>query len=674
MLAEHDEEYIRSVLGRNLKPLEAAAFEKVWSEDCSYRITRKLLDTLPTIGGSVILGPGDDAAIVKFSDELSLAIAMGSQNRSSCTNPYQGAATGVGSVVRDVLSMGAQPIGIQTPWFFGDISDEKTQWIIRNATAGAADYSNTINVPVLPGYQMFDESFRGNPLINMICFGVMKPNRFMFGKAFKTGWKLILFGGTTGRASFTDVEGDPQIEANLISATLEMFEKKTILACRGLGTTGICGASADMCVDVGVRIFADAIPLRAEGMSTEEILFSETQERMLAEIHPDKVEEAKEICAKYGISCVVVGETTGSDRYVVEFGGEVVCDLPIKLLAEGAPEKEYPTKPYTAEKPFVRPAGTIRELALKVLSHPDLADNSMHATQFNSQAQGRTYAATPFYSVLELEGNGLSLACGCNARHTYLDPYTGAANTILELASHIVSVGGIPFCALDSLNFGSPENPEIMWQISEIVKGIGDMCRVLHIPIAGGNVSLYNESGACDTTIKPAAAVAMFGKGDLIGWEWPDVGDSIAIVGETRAELGGSVLDAVAGCGGTVPELGSVAALPVIQDLVEKAQVSGSMAITRGGLLYALVNLAAQAKVTIRGDAVTKLFSETYGRFLVTFSDEHFLKESGLSYEIIGKITADGKLTIQTEEEEVVLTQQDLFMAVSTITRACRAR
>ncbi|MDE2522689.1 MAG: AIR synthase-related protein, partial [Methanocorpusculum sp.] len=398
MLAENDEVYIRSVLGRELTPLEAAAFENLWSEHCSYRSTRKFLRTLPTTGEDVIIGPGDDAAIVKFSDDAVLAIAMESHNHPSYINPYAGAATGVGGIIRDVISMGAQPVGIQAPWYFGNLAEERTKWLIRNATAGAADYSNTINVPVLSGYQMFDESFSGNPLINVVCFGMMKPNRFMFGKAFKPGWKLMLFGAKTGRdglggaafasgdiakeageegAANTCVEGDPEIEANLIAATREMFERKTILACRDLGAAGLCGASSEMCVDVGARIFADAVPLGDTGMSVTEILLSESQERMLAEIHPDKVAEAEEVCARYGLSCAVVGETTGSDRFVVEFGGGVVCDLPIKLLAGGAPEREFPMRPYAAEMPFVRPEGSLRELVLAVLSHPDLADNSM---------------------------------------------------------------------------------------------------------------------------------------------------------------------------------------------------------------------------------------------------------------------------------------------------------
>lgn len=678
MLAEKDKTYIRSVIGRDLTPLEAAAFENLWSEHCSYRSTKKFLRTLPSTGEDVIIGPGGDAAVVKFTDEVALAVAMKSHNHPSYLNPYAGAATGVGGIVRDVISMGAKPIGIQAPWYFGNIAEGKTRQLLRNATAGAADYSNTINVPVLSGYQMFDESFAGNPLINVVCFGTMKPNRFMFGKAFKHGWKLFLYGAATGRDGLgianTCVAGNPNVEANVIAATREMFEKKTILACSNLGAAGLGGATAEMCVNVGAKISADTVPICDAEMSVTEILLSESQERMIAEVHQDKVAEAEDICKKYDLVCAVVGETTGTNRYVVEFGGEVVCDLPIRLLAGGAPEREFNEEPYSAEKPFVRPAGTLRELALVVLSSPDLSDNSMHAAQFNSQAQGRTYTVTPFYSVLELEGRGLSVTCGCNARHTYLNPYAGAANTVLELASHIVSVGGMPFCALDNLNFGSPENPKIMWQISEAVKGLSDMCRALSIPVVGGNVSLYNASEACGTSIKPTPAVAMFGKGDLIGWEWPDVGDSIAVVGVTKEELGGSVLDAVTNCGGAAPEVGDVKALPVIRDLVEKARLSGAMALTRGGLLYALVNLAAQSMVTIKGDAVTKLFSETYGRFLVTFSDEHFLKESSLVYEVIGKITADGKLTIRTDEEEIVLTQQNLFTAGSTITKACRAR
>lgn len=241
-------------------------------------------------------------------------------------------------------------------------------------------------MPALSGYQMFDESFADNPLINVVCFGMMKPNRFMFVKAFKPGWKLILFGAKTGRdglggAAFasgyiardaddagavnTCVEGHPKIEAGLIAATLEMFERKTILACRDLGTAGLDGAPSEMCVDVGARIFADAVPLRDTEMSVTEILLSESQEQMLAEIHPDKVAEAEEICARNGLSCAVVGETTGSDRYVVEFGGEVVCDLPIRLLAGGAPEKEFTVKPYAEERPFVRPEGRCGSLHLR---------------------------------------------------------------------------------------------------------------------------------------------------------------------------------------------------------------------------------------------------------------------------------------------------------------------
>ena len=688
MLAAKDETYIRSVLGRELTPLEAAAFENLWSEHCSYRSTKKLLKTLPAKGADVILGPGDDAAVVKFTDDIALAVAMESHNHPSFLNPYSGAATGVGGIARDVVSMGAQPIGVLTPWYFGNISEEKTRWLMRNAVAGAADYSNTINVPALSGYQMFDESFSGNPLINVVCLGVMQPKKFMFGKAFKTGWKLILYGAATGRdglggAAFASgdtegntpcVDGDPETEANLIKATLEMFEKGMILACHDLGAAGLGGASAEMCVDVGAKIHADAVPLRDADMNEIEILLSESQERMLAEIHPDKVADAEAVCMKYGLTCAVIGETTGNDRYVVEFQGKTVCDLPIKLLAGGAAETEYAEKPYTGEKPFTKPEGSLKDLALKVLSHPDLADNSMHAAQFNSQAQGRTYCITPFYSVLELGGLGLSLTCGCNARHTYLNPYAGAANVVLELASHVVSVGGVPICALDNLNFGSPEKPEVMWQISESVKGLGDMCRTLNIPVVGGNVSLYNEPESGCNGIKPAPVVSVLGRGDLIGWEWPDAGDTIAIVGTTKEELGGSVLDAVTGCGGAAPSVGDVKMLPVIRDLVEKAQVSGCMAITRGGLLYALVNLAAQSSVEIRGDAVTKLFSETYGRFLVTFADEHFLKESGVPYEIIGTITMDGKLTIATDTERIELNQQELFTAGSTVTRACRGR
>ena len=255
MLAVKDETSIRSVLGRELTPLEAAAFENLWSEHCSYRSTKKFLRTLPTTGNAVIVGPGDDAAIVQFNDDTFLSLAMESHNHPSCIDPYSGAATGVGGIVRDVFSMGAEPIGILAPWYFGRIEEEKTRWLMRNATAGAADYCNAMNVPALSGYQMFDESFMGNPLINVVCVGKMRAGKFMFGRAFKIGSKLLLFGAATGRdglggAAFasgdiardagdegvknTCVEGDPGIEANLLRATLERFERGLSLSCRDL--------------------------------------------------------------------------------------------------------------------------------------------------------------------------------------------------------------------------------------------------------------------------------------------------------------------------------------------------------------------------------------------------------------------------------------------------------
>ncbi|HKM41022.1 MAG TPA: phosphoribosylformylglycinamidine synthase subunit PurL [Methanocorpusculum sp.] len=695
MLATDEETYIRSVIGRNPTPLEKGAFENLWSEHCSYRSTRKFLKTLPTNGDNVILGPGDDAAIVKFTDNIALSIAMESHNHPSYINPYSGAATGVGGIVRDVFSMGALPIGIMAPGYFGNITGDRTLTIIRNTTAGAADYSNSINVPVLSGYRMFDESFTGNPLINVACLGICRPDKFMLGKATKTGSNLILFGAKTGSdglggASFasgdiakdaadegvpnTCVDGNPELEIGTIKATLEMFEKGILLACRDLGAAGLCGASSEMCAGIGAKINANSVPLREENMNEIAIMLSESQERMLGEVMPDKVAQAEAICKKFGQQFAVIGETTGNDRYVVEFNGKVVCDVPIKLLAEGAPESDHPQKPYSAEKPFTSPTGSLKELALEVLSHPDLSDNSINAAQFNSQAQGRTISITPFYSVLNLNNTGCSMACGCNARHTFLNPYAGAANSVLELASHIACVGGTPLCVLNNLNFGSPEKPEVMWQLSNSINGLGDMCRALNVPVVGGNVSLHNDSEEYQTSIKPAPVVSMFGRGELIGWEWPETGDKIAIIGTTKEEFGGSVLDAISGCNGNAPEVGDIKAIPIIRDLVERAVLSGCMAITRGGLLYALVCLAAQSDVTIKGDALTQLFSETYGRFLVTFTDETALKEIGLPYEIIGSITGNGTLTINTDNEEIILTQQELFTAGSTLNKACRAR
>jgi phosphoribosylformylglycinamidine synthase len=443
--------------------------------------------------------------------------------------------------------------------------------------------------------------------------------------------------------------------AGVIQATGKMIGNGIIQACRVPGETGLFGAVVAICESRGAEI---------DTGDGNDALFSGSSCRVLAAVQPGKAADAAAVCRKYGLQSAAAGKVTGNDRLVARSCGSVVCDLPVSLFAEKSLICGFAPEAYDAQKPFAKPAGSLKDLALKVLSHPELADGSLNSAQFNTQAQGRTYTITPFYSVLELDGLGCSLVCGGNARHMYLNPYAGGANTILELASHLASVGGTPLCALGTLNFGSPES---LWQAEEAVKGMEDMCRALHVPSVSGTVSFRPGKN-------PAPAVSMLGRGDLIGWEWPDNNDMIAVVGVTQDDLGGSVLDAVTGCGGKAPEAGDIRAVPVIRDLVEKALVSGCMAVTRGGLLYALVNLAAQADVAIAGDPLMKLFSETCGRFLVTFSDEYHLKESGLPYEVIGRITAGGKLVIRTETEEVVLTQQELFTAGSTLTRACRAQ
>ena len=376
MLSAQDLALLQRTLGRELTDVEIACFENLWSEHCSYRSTRPLLRTLPAEGSAVLLGPGDDAAIVRFSDTCALAIAMESHNHPSYVDPYNGAATGVGGIVRDVLSMGARPIALMDPLYLGTLEQEKNRYLFEQIVSGIADYGNCIGVPVVRGELVFDHSYSGNPLVNVVCVGIVDPDRYITARAKQPGNHLVLIGSSTGRdglggASFASRDraedagaagplnvqvGDPYTEKLLIDAILEMAESGKILSCRDLGAAGLAGASSEMASTWGAIIHADRVHLRETGMVPLEIMLAESQERMLVEVAPDDVPLVGRIAEKYDLGWSDVGEVISEHRYIVKFHGEVVADLPIDLLVGGAPLSTR-DKPYSAETPFVRPEG-----------------------------------------------------------------------------------------------------------------------------------------------------------------------------------------------------------------------------------------------------------------------------------------------------------------------------
>ncbi|MBT8508743.1 phosphoribosylformylglycinamidine synthase [Methanomicrobiaceae archaeon CYW5] len=654
MVSAGDLAYLEGQLGRTLTDLELACFDNLWSEHCSYRSTKALLKTLPTTGENVLLGPGDDAAIVRFSEGIALAIGMESHNHPSYVDPYDGAATGVGGIVRDIISMGARPIALMDPLYFGPLDDEKNRYLFEHVVQGIGDYGNCIGVPVVRGELVFDEDYGGNPLVNVVCVGIVDPDSYLTARVKKPGNRLILYGASTGRdglggASFAsrdlseDAEaedrpcvqvGDPYTEKLLIEATLEMKATGKIVACRDLGAAGLAGASSEMSSTFGARIVADHVHLREQRMNEVEILLAESQERMLMEVAPEDVSALTTIIEKYDLKWSDIGEVIPENRYIVTFNGATVCDLPIDLLVEGALAETREVSPYERETPYTAPAADLKEVCLQVLSHPDIARKDWVSRQYDHDVQLRTVAVGGDAGLLRLGDEALVLSCGCFPRQIALRPYEGTANSVYENAANLACLGADPLCIVNCLNFASPVHPEVYWQLSRAVAGMGDMARALATPVVGGNVSLYNESDEFDTQIKPTPSIGMAGKGPLVRPAAPVVGDTLVLIGEAEPALGGSILDVVTGCGGSAPAIADITLLPLVRDLARSGVAVTD--ISAGGLLATLAGLDDGCMATLAGDPWEVLFSEAPGRFLAAVADPDDLGD--LPYTVIGTV------------------------------------
>ena len=686
MVSVQDLALLHRTLDRDVTDVEAACFENLWSELCSNRSTNHLLKTLPTEGSEVLLGPGDDAAIVRFSETCALAVGMESHNHPSYVDPYDGSATGVGGIVRDVLSMGARPIALMDPLYFGPLDSEKNRYLVEHVVAGIGDYGNCIGVPVVRGELAFDPCYSGNPLVNVVCVGTVDPGRYITARVKKPGSRLVLIGSSTGRdglggASFASRDlaedseaadrpsvqvGDPYTEKLLIDAILAMAETGKVLSCRDLGAAGLAGASSEMASTFGAVIHADRVHLRETGMVPQEIMLAESQERMLVEAAPEDVALIGAIAEKYDLAWSEIGEVIAEPRYIVTFRDKTVADLPIDLLVGGAPLCAWEKSPYSAETPFVRPKAPVKDLALSVLAHPDVARKDWVYEQYDRDVQLRSVSLLHDAAVLRLEDKALVLSCGCNPRHIYLKPFEGTANAVIENASNLACLGAEPLCIVDCLNFASPEHPEIAWQIEQSVLGLGDAARRMGIPIVGGNVSLYNESDEFGTEIKPTPSLGVVGRGEVREWTAPGEGEILALIGRTEPDFGGSVLDAVTGCGGSAPGTADPAVVTVVRDLVRTGKVTAATDLSRGGLLAALAKATPRADVTLAGDPLEELFSETCGRFLVAVRDEAAL--AGTEHRVIGTAGGDA-LTLRLSDGKVVITPEELETALSTTTR-----
>ncbi len=651
VLKDADALIITEALGRSPNEVESAIFENLWSEHCSYRTSKPLLQTMPTRGKAVIVGPGDDAAIIKLSDGLTLAIAMESHNHPSYVDPYNGAATGVGGIVRDIISMGSQPIALMDCLYFGSLEKEKNRYLFEHVVEAISDYGNCIGVPVVNGEVLFHPSYDGNPLVNVVCVGLTQAERYVTGRVKKPGSKIVLIGSSTGRdglggASFASRDlseeseasdrpsvqiGDPYTEKLLIDATLEAVNQGYVLACRDLGAAGLSGASAEMCSTFGGRITLDAIPLREAGMTPREILVSESQERMVLEVLPEHVDDMLAVARKYDLNGAVIGEVIEEQKYVVEWQGAVVADIPIKLLTEGAPlcTPEPPRVLPHQESPVVRGV-TFQEKALRVLSSPNVASKEWVYRQYDHEVQTRTIVKPgEGAAVLSIDApRGIALSSGCNPMQVAADPFKGAAATVFENAMNLAVKGAMPVAFVNCLNFGNPEKEEVFYQLEQAVAGLSHAARILDTPIVGGNVSLYNESEEFHTAIIPTPSIGMVGILNDVSKSpsafFNNEGDAIVIVGKTYPEYGGSEFAELFGTGGIAPKprAGIKTTIDALVEAVETGKISAANDIGRGGILSALAYMCARfgAKVDLSNYLAeeNELFSETNGRAILT--------------------------------------------------------
>ena len=592
-----DEEHARVVetLGREPNRAELAMYAAMWSEHCSYKSSKVHLRELPTEGPHILVGPGEDAGVVDIGDGLACVFKMESHSHPSAIEPYQGAATGVGGIVRDVLSMGARPVAILDPLRFGPLDEERNRWLMSGVVAGIGGYGNCIGVPTVGGEIRFGPAHGPNPTVNAMCVGLAPADRLIRAKAEGEGTLLVLIGSRTGRdgiggvsvlASRTLDEGadarpsvqiaDPFAEKLLIEACLELLERGLLVGLQDLGGAGITCAVSESAAraGTGAEIDLDAVPLREEGMEAFEILTSESQERMLAVVAPERLDEVRALCDRWGLLSTVFGRVTGDGRVRVRLAGEVVADVPARSLADEGPEYRRPMSPpmelddLQADDPADRdPPLEPGAALLRVLASPNVASKRWVWEQYDSVVQGNTVEGSGGdAAIVRIEGTSKALALSTdgNGRYGMLDPYLGGAHAVAESARNVACAGARPLAITNCLNFGNPERPEVMWAFGETIRGIGDACLALGTPVTGGNVSFYNETG--DSAIPATPVVGMLGilddRSRRVGPAFAP-GRAIYLLGETLPELGGTEYAEVI--------LGTVSGRPPALDLDREA-------------------------------------------------------------------------------------------------------
>ncbi|MGH7646004.1 MAG: phosphoribosylformylglycinamidine synthase subunit PurL, partial [Gemmatimonadales bacterium] len=688
LVAEHgltDEEYrrIEALLGRTPTFAELGIFSALWSEHCSYKHSRRVLQQFPTTGPQVIQGPGENAGVLRLPDGWAVAFKIESHNHPSAVEPYQGAATGAGGILRDVFTMGARPVALLNSLRFGPLDEARNRYLFAGVVRGIGDYGNCVGVPTLGGEVDFAPSYGGNPLVNAMCVGLLRERDLIRAAAHGVGNVLLAVGARTGRdgihgAAFASEEltqesehrrpqvqvGDPFTEKLLLEASLELSAAGAIVAIQDRGAAGLASSSAEMAArgGVGVEIDLARVPTREPSMTPYEILLSESQERMLVVARADRVSQAQAIAAKWELAATPIGRVTDDGVYRATWGDQVVVEIPGRRLLEDCPvyEPEAAEDPEIARRreqhpsPFPLPLSP-EECLLRLLDHPPIASKRWVYEQYDSTVQAATVVApggdAGVIRVREA-AFGLAVTVDGNSRYVLLDPYEGGKAAVAEAARNVACTGARPLGMTNCLNFGSPERPAVFFQFREACRGIADACGALGTPVTGGNVSFYNESPA--GAVDPTPIIGMVGvlaRADrAVPSQARATGDAVILLGDTRAELGGSALwEVVHGFrGGAPPRVDLDAERRLIDLLVaagERDLLRSAHDCADGGLGVALAEIAMgdayettgfglETDLTRHGAplaALELLFSESHGRAVVTCAPERVAAVTALA-------------------------------------------
>jgi phosphoribosylformylglycinamidine synthase len=691
-LNEDEYDRIIKILGRIPTFTELGIFSVMWSEHCSYKNSIAQLKTLPRSGGRLLVGAGEEnAGLVDIGDGLAIAFKIESHNHPSAVEPYQGAATGVGGIMRDIFTMGARPIASLNSLRFGTLDNARTRYLFAGVVKGIGDYGNSFGVPTVAGEVYFDESYQGNPLVNAMAVGIVKTSAFASAVAKGEGNPVMIVGSSTGRdgihgATFASEElsekseskrpavqvGDPFTEKLLLEASLEIIRNGYLIGIQDMGAAGITCSSSEMSAkgNSGMKIDLNKVPLREEGMSAYEIMLSESQERMLCVVKKGYEDRVRDVFEKWDLHCEIIGEVINEDKLFINYNGGLKAELPPfeLVLGGGAPvytrEQKEPSylKNFRAFDFSILPKPkNIQETFLKVFSSPNIASKRWVYEQYDSMVRTNTIVgpgcdAAVIY--IKRTNKALAMKTDCNARYVYLNPKEGAKIAVAESARNIVCSGGVPLAITNCLNFGNPYKPEIFWQFAQAVEGMGEACRYFDTPVTGGNVSFYNES--TDRAVYPTPTIGMVGLVEDLSHittsYFKDEGDLIYLLGDDKEEIGGSeylnvIHKIVAGDSPRLDLLEEKKLQDAVLELIRKNMINSAHDVSEGGIVCAIAEcciidnekrIGGEVKFSIKSREDFAYFSESQTRIIVSVSKskkdefEKFLKSSNQLFTELG--------------------------------------